>query len=451
MSSRHVRKWVIAAPVIGLVMLGCGNSTTTFTGLGGGGGNGGTSPTGSAGSEQGGAGGSGSSAGGNGGTGDGGTSSGGTGGSSNTDPEIDYEPVGIGDPWFFSSATDMEAFTVQLKSGVTGAATWNPAGELRLPLTFTAGDLDGVVHVTAPWDMVANKNTPLDLTGRVLRARVKVASGATASGGVQAFAQSRIPLEDNKETWDWKNGPWSNISDLGSWRDIEMDFDTATVPNEIMRIGIQVYATSAGSVELIVDDLRLEPKPPEPQPDGGTVDPPVDGDAGAPDGGGELGYEPVGLGDPWYFDDEAEMSEFGFAPGWESNATETHSWDSGKVHVVVTCTKNGDSIEMGFMTPWDGTVNTADLTGRVMKARVRLADGATAGAAVQGFGKSDNWSWASAGWTDGSNLASYADVTFPMSEAVDPADVQQFGVQLYCTSAGTVELIVDDIRLEPDN
>ena len=473
MSSRYVRKWIIAAPVMGFLATGCGSSDTTFEGLGGSSGGGGTS-AGTAGSDQGGAGGSSAGAasggtggsagtstgtggsGGSSGSSAGGTSSGGSGGSSGT-PTFDYEPVGVGDPWFFSSASDLDAFAIDL-TGATGTPVWNEAGEMRVPLTFTASGDQALIHFTAPWDSVASALSPMDLTHRVLRARVKLAGGATAPGGVMGYSQST-------SGWTWVNGDWNSFADLGSWHDIEFDFDGATAPGEVMRFGLQVYATGAGSAELIVDDLRLEPKAVEPAPDGGAPEadggsepPPVDADAGAPaedagnadaDGGAGLGYTPVGVGDPWFFDSEAEMSAFTFTGN--DGGSESHAWSSGEVHLTGTFSASAQTVALQFNTPWNGSVNTADLSGRVIRARVRIAAGGTATGGIQVFAQSNGWVWAAGDWNDASTLGSFVDVEFPMTSATDASNVQQLGIQFYATNPGTIEIIVDDLRLEPAN
>lgn len=449
LSSRHVLSWAVAAPIIGFVMLGCGNSSTTFTGLGGGGGNGGTSPTGSAGSEQGGSGGSSDGNGGSssGGSGNGGTSSNGgssNGGSGGTTGDLGYEPVGVGDPWFFNSASELDAFEVEL-TGATGAASWNSAGEVRLPLTFTAAADKAFFHFTAPFDATTSTHDPMNLTHRVLKARVRIASGATATGGVEPYSQST-------SGWTWKSGTWNSFADLGAWRDVEYDFDNATDPTSVLRFGLQVYATSAGAAELIIDDIRLEPKPTEPGPDGGVIDPepdagpgeePGEGDAGVADGGGDPG--PVGIGDPWYFDAAPEMTAFEFAPDG------IQSWSDGAVHMNVTCAAAAETAQMHFTTPYDGSVNVADMSDRTIKARVRVAAGATADAGVQVFAQSGGWQWSTGDWNGIAGLGSFTDVTFPLSGTADDSSVQRFGLQVYCTSAGSLELIVDDLRIEPTN
>lgn len=452
---------MIAAPIIGFLATGCGSPGTDFPGVGGSG-NGGTSAGGSGG-EQGGSGGSsagsnsagtsgsGGAAAGTGGSGgsSGTAGDGGTGGSGGSAGEIGYEPVGLGDPWFFSSASELDAFEVEVE-GATGSASWNEAGEVHLPLTFSAAGQKAFIHFTAPWNTVAAANDPIDLTHRVLKARVRIASGASADGGVQAYSQSST-------AWTWVSGDWNGFGDLGEWRDVEFDFDTAAYPDEVLRFGLQVYANGAGSAEVILDDLRLEPKAEQPGPDGGAPEadaggdpPPVEGDAGVPDsGGGGLGYTPIGLGDPWFFDAESEMSAFEFAVG--GGASENHAWSDGEIHVTATFAASGDTFAMQVTTPWNGTTNASDLSGRVLRSRVRIAGGATADGGVQVFAQSGGWSWAAGDWNGLSSLGSSTDVQFPMSSATDATSVQRFGIQFYATAAGTVELIVDDFRIEPAN
>jgi hypothetical protein len=493
LSTRHVRKW-IAAPIIGFLAVGCGSSNTTFTGVGGSG-NGGTSTGGSgvdqggnggssAGTTSGGAGGSGGSTAGTGGSGgstagtggSGATGSGATGGSGGSAPDIDYDPVGIGDPWFFGAEEDMSLFTFAAAGGATENHFWSN-GEIHITATIPdEGDgRDVQMQFTTPYDGTINT---ADLTGRVIKARVRVAAGATAGGGVQVFTQSG----GWSTPGNWVTAGWTNIEDLGSYTDITFPITSALEPTNVQRFGLQLFGGSGGTVELIVDDLRLEPADPEPdggapeadagggdQPlvdaGGGYEPPPVDAgggddpppvDAGGGGSGGEqpdaggggtggsggLGYEPAGVGDPWFFDTEAEMNEFSFA----GNGTQTHSWSAGEVHIMATIPAAANDVQMHVTMP----DNLADLTGRVLKARVKVAAGATATGAVQFFVQSDGWgAWNTAGWTGFEGLGSYTDITFPMTSAGNAASVQRLGLQIYGSTAGEVELIIDDLRIEP--
>lgn len=479
MSNLNVPKWMLVAPFLGVAAMGCGDSNTRTVGedagdsltggASGGGGEGQEVPQGGGGSGVGGnsAGAGGNSAGAAGSSG----SSNATGGAGGTIVELGYDPVGIGDPWFFSVASEFEAFQVEY-SGATGSASWSSAGEVHVPASFAQAGDKVFIHFTAPWDAVQGALAPVDLTHRVLKARVKIASGATASGGVEPYAQST-------SGWTWTAGDWNSFGGLGEFRDVEFDFDTAALPSSVLRFGLQVYGTGAGNAELIIDDLRLEPKDVTPvegdagsgsESDAGYTEPPVESDAGAgaesdagssepsadggaglPDsggGGGGLGYEPLGIGDPWFFDAESEMGQFTFAFG--GGATGSNSWSNGEVHVPTSFTASGGSLQMQFTTPWNGSTNTADMTGRVIRARLRVAAGATASGGVQVFTQSAGWSWVTSGWNDLGTLGSAIDVTFPLTSASNAANVQRFGIQLYATSAGSAELIVDDIRIEPE-
>lgn len=460
---------MIAAPIIGLVVA-CGDAPTTLPGVGGSSGTGGTTAgeggtsaggtagtgVGGTGSNVGGSSGSGSAGSASGGSASGGSGSGGAGGSANI-PELGYEPVGIGDPWFFSSEADVEAFTVEYE-GASGSATWNAAGEMRVAADFTAAGSQAFIHFTAPWDAVQSANIPIDLSHRVLKARVRVASGATANAGVIAYSQSG--------NWSWVASDWHAVGDLAEFQDVEFDFDTATVPGSVVRFGLQVYANGAGTAELIIDDLRLEPKDDAPMgdagapytPDAGAEEPTGDAggyeptlDAGAPhaDGGGVgLGYTPVGIGDPWFFDTDLSAFEAGTGGG----ATASAAWSAGEVHVTASFAAAGDTALLHFTTPWNGTVNSADLSGRVIKASVRIASGATADGGVQVFAQGGGWSsFDTGGWNGFGQLGAASEVTLDLSSIANAGNIQRFGLQVYGTAAGSFELIVDDVRLEPAN
>jgi len=481
LSVRHVRNWISAAPVLGFLAVACSGAGIPSGDINQGG-DGGTAPSGNGGSAPGGNGGSapggngGSAPGGNGGTSAGGAGSGGTAGAAGsnaggsnaggsggsgelTDPSFDYEPVGIGDPWFFSSPADVETFVVEYDNA-TGDKSWNAAGEMHVAVNFTDAGSKAFIHFSAPWDSVENASDPMNLSGRVLRARVRVAS-STVSAGAQGYSQST-------EGWTWVSGDWNDFTTLDTWKDVELDLDTAADPSDVLRFGLQLYSNGPGSAELIIDDLRLEPKDTTPvEVDGGVPNEgdagagapsdgdagglPSDGDAGVlTDAGSGLGYTPVGLGDPWFFDTESEFSAFTPTPGYGSNATlGTVSWSSGEVHIPMTFPGAGDTVEVQLTTPWDGSANVADLSGRVLRARVRFA-GATAAGGIQGFSQSGGWTWNSDGWVNLADLGSFADVSYDFSaHASNASNVQRFGLQVYASAAGAAELIIDSIRLEP--
>ncbi len=317
--SRHtVRILGNAAQLLGFVVMGCGDSAALIEritipsddGAGGASATGhGGSSSGSSGSGSSGSGSSGSGAGGNGVAGSagvGGTSVGGTGsvagtggsgnvggaagsgsvgggGSGGTRGELGYQPVGIGDPWFFDSEAELEAFAVELAGGASGSAVWNAAGEIHLSTAFTAGGDKAMLHFTAPWDSLADENTTLDLTHRVLKARVRVAHGATVEAGLQLYSQSG--------SWSWVAGDWCSFSSLSGFTELELDLDASTDPSHVLRFGMQVYANGAGHAELIIDDVRLEPRdePAAPGDAGPEADAGVGGndagDSGVPDAG----------------------------------------------------------------------------------------------------------------------------------------------------------------------
>jgi hypothetical protein len=125
------------------------------------------------------------------------------------------------------------------------------------------------------------------------------------------------------------------------------------------------------------------------------------------------------------------------------------SWSGGEVHIPMTFLGAGDTVEVQFTTPWDGSANVADLSERVLRARVRFAS-ATASGGIQGFSQSGGWSWNSDGWVNIGDLGSFADVSYDISgHASNASNVQRFGLQVYAGSAGAAELIIDAIRLEP--
>jgi len=440
--------------VLGSLAMACASSSTPSGEVDRGGaggtsllGDGGTAPDGTGGTAAAGAAGTGSA----GGSSAGGSSSGGSG--ELTEPPINYEPVGLGDPWFFGAEAEVSAFTLDYENA-TGAKSWNAVGELRAIVDFPAAGSKAFIHFSAPWDSVANAAIPMNLEGRVLKASVRVAS-STASGGAQTYSQSTTG-------WIWVSGDWNDFSSLGTWHDIELELDASADPRAVLRFGIQLYANGPGSTEFVIDDIRLEPNTAPPvELDGGV--PPGDADTGGgspadPDagplldaGGGGLGYAPVGIGDPWSFDTESEFSAFNATPGYMSNTTlGTVSWSDGQIHIPMTFPAAGDTLEVQFETPYDGNTNVADLSQRVMRARVRFASGATATGGIQGFSQSGGWSWNSDGWVDLASLGSFADVSYDFSaRATNAASVQRFGLQVYANSAGDAELIIDEIRLEP--
>lgn len=143
----------------------------------------------------------------------------------------------------------------------------------------------------------------------------------------------------------------------------------------------------------------------EPEPDGGTTEPDAGGgedepDAGGGDepdaGGGGLGYTPIGIGDPWFFDAKSEMTAFEFAVA--NGASESHAWSNGEIHILATIPAESATVAMQFTTPWTGSTNESNLSGRVLRSRVRIAGGATADGGVQLFAQSGGWQWMAGEW-----------------------------------------------------
>jgi hypothetical protein len=88
-----------------------------------------------------------------------------------------------------------------------------------------------------------------------------VAGGATGDGGVQVFVQSGTAGSVANPPWTWVTGDWNGASGLGSYTDVTFPLTSATDAASVQRFGLQLYCTAAGSVELIVDDIRIEPAP----------------------------------------------------------------------------------------------------------------------------------------------------------------------------------------------
>lgn len=274
------------APVLGWIFIACGeakplgslevDSRGGSSGSTSGAGGSGSIDTGGTGGAQATAGTGGSSAGGAGGSTAGAAGEGGSSGSGGSSPvELGYEPVGVGDPWFFDAEDELEQFKFNFGAGTNGGATWDAAGEVHLSASFTGAAQQVLMHVSMPWDDVAQMNTPVDMTRRVLRARVRVASGGAMSAGVMAYSQS--------DGWTWSASAWTSVSTLSEPKDVEFDLDESADPGSVVRLGLQLYANQSGNIELIIDDIRLEPKDAVP-----------DSDAGAPDAGG---IEDVDAGD----------------------------------------------------------------------------------------------------------------------------------------------------------
>ncbi|HTV23852.1 MAG TPA: hypothetical protein VMG12_34415 [Polyangiaceae bacterium] len=255
MSSRRVPQWTSAVPVIGMLALGCGDDRPPLHGSAGGGG--GTSSTGGTSGQAGS--GAGGGNGGSSGVDAGNMDDAGSGGSGSlncaggVNPTPPYAPVGIGDPWYFSSSSEVAAFEVEYENS-SGSISCRDGGEVHIPLTFGAQGGKARFQLTAPLDSKTDTQTTFDLRRRVLRAQVRVGTDATASGGVEAFSQS-------SDGATWVSGEGSSFTELLVFTDLTFDFDTAADPRRVIRFGLQAFATSEGSAEIIIDDLRLEPGP----------------------------------------------------------------------------------------------------------------------------------------------------------------------------------------------
>lgn len=160
-------------------------------------------------------------------------------------------PDGALQYWGFDTAAELDEF--QFYDWQLGSAReWHdadehaPSGHFIVTMPFTG--------VNQGLQMRGPIEGETDFSGRSLKIRVRHLSGS-GPGGLEGFAQSR-------EDWVWTPGAWHQLTSITSFTVISFDFDTALVPAEVVRYGMHVNSTNAGTADnthaLIVDAFWIE-------------------------------------------------------------------------------------------------------------------------------------------------------------------------------------------------
>jgi len=196
----------------------------------------------------------------NGKAGSGGSSGGGTGGSSgggtggggvtpkfsntfDTDKQMWQLSDYVDANYYNWGATTNADSGVGLDGGTAPTFEWNGTdgdpnpGSLKVTVNFT-----GFKQYIDPQVNIA---TPIDLTNRIIKARIRLASGTFPSGGIQFHVSSGLTAPN---AYVYVSAPFINSTSLtvGTW--ITVNLDTSTVaptdgrtfdPSQIVQIGIQ--------------------------------------------------------------------------------------------------------------------------------------------------------------------------------------------------------------------
>lgn len=185
--------------------------------------------------------------------------------------------------------------------------------------------------------------------------------------------------------------------------------------------------------------------------DSGAVEPPASdgGDAGPAHDEGAV--RPPGAVAFWGFDTADELDHFEFFD-WEVVSTrEWHAADehAPSGHFVLTIPFSGPSQQVQFRVTKDPPV---DLSGHVVKIRLRQLGGAGPGGA-EAFAQSDNpWVWTPGQWYELTELSDFTVASFNFDYAITPSEVARYGLHVNSSSSGgadnTHTLVVDSFWLE---
>lgn len=149
------------------------------------------------------------------------------------------QPFGVGDPWLFDSPAELEAWTIAWHTDdlhVVQDWVGESPGYARLAVLFTRPNQAAQFAVSFPDERA------VDMTGRALRARLRLAAGG-GDGGVQVFSQS--------VGWNWVASSWVDLESVTEWSEITLDLvDSGDYdPTAVVRVGVQVHSGTGSSFD----------------------------------------------------------------------------------------------------------------------------------------------------------------------------------------------------------
>jgi hypothetical protein len=301
---------------------------------------------------------------------------------------------------------------------VHDSAVGNPdAGSLKVTAHFT----DWKQYV----DAVINVSPQKMLTGRVLRARVRLTSG-TFGGGAQIHAGTGT-------SYKFAAGAWTTMT-VGNWTELAIDLDAARAadtsttdkfdPSMVVQIGVKFDTGGDGittpfgapidavfQIDTVSDGVV-----------GGTLPPAVN-----------YTFDTTAQSFTLNNYDNTTRRNLG---GPNSPTTPTLSWDGavgspspGSLALAVTFSDFKQYVDPAI------NLSSLDLTGKVLHAWVKLDSGAFMGGAQLHAGAGPNYVYAASAYTTFLALDSWIEMTLDLSAAqvADSTflanDIRQIGVQ----------------------
>jgi len=396
-----------------------GTAGTSGTGAGGttSPGTAGTSSSGSAGTSSSGT--AGTSSSGTAGT----TGTGGTSATTNTDPAtFAYLYANGVEGWVLNNYADTGRLNL-----ADPARAANPAPALTIDSSVgnpDPGSLKVTAHFT-DWkqyaDAIINVSPQKVLTGRVLRARVRLTSGSF-TGGAQIHAGTG-------SSYKFAAGTWTTMT-VGSWTELALDLDAAHAadstfdPSMVVQIGVK-FDTGGDGVSAAFGSPLDAVFQIDTVSDGivGTLPPAVN----------------------YTFDTDAqsfalntyESSTTKNLGAANSPTTPVLSWDGatgtptpGSLKLAVSFSDYKQYVDPAL------NLSSVDLTGKVLHAFIKLDSGTFMGGAQLHAGAGPNYTFASSAYTTFSALDTWVELTLDcsMAQAMDSAfvanDIRQIGIQL---------------------
>ncbi|MES1158220.1 MAG: hypothetical protein ABUL67_03875 [Haliangium ochraceum] len=293
-------------------------------------------------------------------------------------------------------------------------------GSLRASGTFTAYKqyVDVIINI--------NSATPLNLTGKTLRAKVKLASGVFP-GGATLHASTGA-------TYAYASGTYTTLGD-GTWKELTLDLSTGTSAgwdaSKVVQIGIQFYSGN----------------PPDAGPFPGPIDAVFQIDS-ITDGDVPTNTTDAGVPAHAYtFDTSTQTFAFNnYAPTDgrtnlgrpDSGPTPTLTFDSAEGNPSPGALKAAVTFS-AFREFVDIVINPSpaiNLAGKTIHAKVRLTSGTfdTGAGATLHVGTTADYLYGAGAYT-ALTVGTWTDLTLDLTNVTttgwDPSMVVQIGVQFY--------------------
>ena len=351
------------------------------------------------------------------------TGGGGTSATTNTDPATFAYKFNAGlEGWTLNNYADTGRINL-----ADPARAASPAPTLTLDTAVgnpDAGSLKATAHFS-DWkqyiDAVINVSPPKMLTGRVLRARVRLTSG-TFTGGVQIHAGTG-------SSYRFAAGTWTTMT-VGNWIELAIDLNAAKAadamfdPSAVVQIGVKFDTGGDGLTQQFggAIDAIFQIDTVSDGVVGGTLPPAVN-------------YTFDTDAQSWTLNNYDNTSRKNLG-GPNSPTTPTLAWDGaagmpspGSLKLAVTYSAYAQYVDPAL------NLSSLDLTGKVLHAYVMLDSGFFLGGVQLHAGSGPNYIYASSPFTPFGAEDAWIEVTLDLTQAqTDVAgfianDIRQIGLQ----------------------